>query len=107
MSVGITNGNTYGSYIISASLTPAEVATITAAEQTFTIPNLKVGDFVIVNPPSITTGVTLATARVSAANTLAITFVNPTAGGLTPPAGTYVITVLRPEGQAADTAISD
>ena len=107
MSFGITNGNTFGAYIISSSLTPASVATITCAEQTFTVNGLKVGDLVNVNPPSITAGVAPVSARVSAANTLAITFCNPTAGSLTPAAGSYIINVMRPERQTPASIISD
>jgi hypothetical protein len=36
---------------------------------------------------------------VSAANTLAVSFSNPTAGTLTPPSGTYYIEVNRPDLQ--------
>jgi len=107
MTVGIINGNTYGSYIISASLTPSSVSTVTAPTQTFTVTGLRTGDFVQVNPPSQTAGVSLAAARVSAADTLALTFVNPTAGSLTPAAGTYIIKVDRPEANTAATAIRD
>lgn len=100
MSSGILAGNTLGAYLLQASLTPAAVATITTAEQTFTIggSGLRVNDIVFVNPPSLVAGVSIATARVSASDTIAITFVNPTAGSVTPASGTYLIAVLRPEG---------
>jgi hypothetical protein len=107
MSIGILNGNTFGLYLIKATLTPAEVATITSAEEEFTVTGLKVGDQVQVNPPGLTAGASLSGARVSAANKLALTFVNPTAGGVTPLAGVYTIQVFRPEGQTAKTAIGD
>lgn len=116
MSTGIPAGNVLGSYIISASLTPAATAAATAVEQTFTsastgtpvgLAGLKVGDFVTVNPPSITAGVGIVGARVSAAGTLAITFMNATAGSLTAASGTYVIKVDRPEGQTAKVAMTD
>lgn len=107
MSVGIINGNAYGTYLIKATLTPAEVATITTAEQTFTVAGLKTGDFVSVNSPSLVAGVALANARVSAANTLALTFVNPSAGNVTPAAGSYKIFVVRPEGGTPANSISD
>lgn len=80
---------------ISQSLTPVSVATITSAEQAFTVQGLAVGDVVTVSPPSITAGVAPVCARVSAANTLQITFVNPTAGALVPAAGVYQIFVAR------------
>jgi len=115
MSVGIIDGNVAGSYIISASLTPAATAAATAVEQTFTsastganldLAALRVNDFVTVNPPSITAGVGIVGARVSAAGTLAITFSNSTAGSLTAVAGAYLIKVDRPEGQAPAAVIS-
>jgi hypothetical protein len=40
-----------------------------------------------------TAGVGLTGARVSAADTLALTFTNPTAGSLTPVASTYTVIV--------------
>ncbi|WP_242176584.1 hypothetical protein [Pseudomonas sp. MONT-RG-20F-20-E-7-02] len=80
---------------IMQTITPASVAAATAAEQTFTVPGLQLGDFVDVTPPGITAGVTPSCARVSALNTLAITFINPTAGALTPLAGVYQIQLNR------------
>jgi hypothetical protein len=80
---------------INQSLTPVSVATITAAEQAFTVPGLQVGDAITITPPSITAGVAPVCARVSAANTLQITFVNPTAGALVPAAGVYQIQFTR------------
>lgn len=80
---------------VAQSLTPVSVAAATCAEQTFTVIGLQVGDFVDITPPGITAGVAPASARVSAANTLAVTFINPTAGALVPPAGVYQIQVMR------------
>lgn len=87
---GISQIRTYA-----PSLTPASVATIVVAEQTFTVTGLTTDDVVVVNPPAISTAVGLAGARVSAANTLAIRFVNPTAGALTPTAGVYTVLAFR------------
>jgi len=84
--------------VITATLSPSIVATITTAEQTFTVPGLALGDMVIVQKPTAQAGLGIAGARVSAANTLAITFVNPTAAGITPTAGeVYRVLVFRPE----------
>lgn len=80
---------------ISKSLTPASVGAATCDEQTFAVPGLLVGDSVDISPPSITAGVAPTCCRVSAANTLAVTFVNPTAGALVPAAGVYRIKVVR------------
>lgn len=107
MTVGILNGNAYGVYIISQSLDVASVAANTTAEQTFTVPNLRLNDVVMVNKPSVSAGLGVVNARVSAANTLALTFVNATASAINPSAETYVITVLRPESQRPAVAIGD
>lgn len=80
---------------ISQSLTPVSVGAATCAEQNFTVPGLLVGDMVDVTPPSITAGVAPVCSRVSAANTLTVTFCNPTAGALVPAAGVYRIQVMR------------
>ena len=66
--------------------TLAQVNTITTSEQTVTVPGLEVGDFVSVVKPTHQAGLGVVNARVSAKNTLAITFVNPTAAGITPTA---------------------
>ena len=85
--------------IFTIALTPAIVATITTAEQTFAVPaveGLAVGDVVLVQKPTSQAGLGICGARVSAANTLAITWVNPTAGGLTPTAGeVYTVVQIR------------
>ena len=81
--------------IYAPTLTPAEVATIVAAEQTFTVAGLEVGDCVIVNGPANSTATGLCGARVSAANTLALTYTNPTAGALTPTAGVFTIVAFK------------
>ena len=79
------------------SLTPTSVATISAPVQNFAATGigLLTTDTVVVTPPSATAGVTQGSTWVSAADQLSIQFVNPTAGSLTPPAGTYLITVFR------------
>lgn len=63
-----------------------------APEQTFTCNGLAVGDFVAVSKPTAQAGLGIAGARVTAANTIGITFVNPTAGNITPTASeTYLV----------------
>lgn len=80
---------------ISAALTPGSVAAATTAEGTFAVAGLLPGDVVSVSKPTFQAGLGIAGARVPAANTLNITFVNPTAGAITPTAGTYQISVVR------------
>lgn len=81
--------------VYSQTITPAEVAAATVAEQTFTVTGLTTADKVIVNPGAISNAIGVAGARVSAANTLAVRFVNPTAGALTPTAGTWTVVAVR------------
>ncbi|MDP3869181.1 hypothetical protein [Phenylobacterium sp.] len=83
--------------VVTASLNVTEVAANTSAEQTFTITGLKVGDYVMVNKPSASAGLGVVGARVSAADTLAITFMNATASGIDPAAETYSIFWFRAE----------
>jgi hypothetical protein len=78
-----------------ATLNPALVAAGTTAEQTFSVTGLDTNDIVFVNKPSLTAGIGVVGARVSAADTLAITFVNATAGGIDPPSEQYSIVTVR------------
>ena len=95
---GIIMGNTQALGVISVTLSPAQVAANTTAEQTFTVPGLKTGDFVDVNKPTAQAGLGLAGVRVSAANTLAITFSNNTASPITPTASEiYSVQYTRPD----------
>lgn len=84
--------------VLRLSLAPAQVAATTSAEQTFTVPGLLPTDVVFVNKPSLTANIGVGNCRVSAANTLAITFVNANAAATTPATETYTIFVLRPDG---------
>lgn len=95
--VQMPTGNIWKVGRFAITLTPASVATISAPVQTFAATGigLLTTDTVVVTPPSTTTGVAQAATYVSAADTLAIQFVNPTAGPLTPPSGTYFVTVFR------------
>lgn len=77
------------------SLTPASVAADTSAEQTFTVTGLTTADKVIVNGPAPVAGTGIVNARVSAADTLALTFMNATAAAVTPTAGTYTVVAIR------------
>lgn len=63
---------------------------------TYTVNGLAVGDYVHVSPSkAIATGVTAGCAYVTAANTLAIDFVNATGSDQTAAADTYLVFVAR------------
>lgn len=78
-------------YVIKQTLTPASVAANTTAEQTFTVTGLAVGDSLDINKASHQTGLSIGNVRVSAANTLAIQYVNTTASPITPTSEQYII----------------
>jgi hypothetical protein len=75
------------------------VGATSTAELTATVPGLNVGDWISLQlyTGPITTGLSISNERVSAANTIAITWVNSTAGALTPQTTGWVINVVRPE----------
>jgi hypothetical protein len=69
--------------VYSQTITPSAVGAATVSTQTF------------VNNAAISNATGIVGVRVSAANTLEIKFVNPTAGSLTPTAGTWTIIAIR------------
>jgi hypothetical protein len=96
-------GNIPKQSVISVTLSPVAVAANTSAEQTFAVAGLEAGDHVAVNKPSAQAGLGIVGARVSAANTLAITFGNFTAGSITPTASeVYTILLSRPDRLITD-----
>lgn len=86
---------------ITAAIDPSSVAANTTVEQTFTVPGLPAGAQVQVSKPSFTLGFGVGGARVSALNTLAITFVNNTAAAIDAPAEVYTIGVFPSAAPAA------
>lgn len=94
----IPRGNIVNSVLFSTTLTPASVAANTTADQTFTIQGVRPGDYI--NGQSAvaqTTGVFITNVRVTANDTIAITFANVTAGGVVPVSGVYGFIWGRPE----------
>ena len=80
---------------ITATLTPPEVAANTTAEQTFTVTGLSTDMVVYVSKPTNDAGLAVVGARVSAADTLAVTFGNFTGAGINPGSETYRILAVR------------
>jgi len=75
--------------VIQSALVPASVATVTVAEQTFTLQNVAAGDRGFLIPPNVapTAGVAPTQWRCTTAGSLIAAFVNPTAGGVVPITG--------------------
>lgn len=95
-------GNVSFDALVQATISPALVAANTTAEQTFTVKGLVVGDFVQVMKPTAQAGLGIVGVRVSAANTLAINFLNATAVGITPTAAeVYVVSIVRRENSGS------
>ena len=96
-------GNLVKQSVISVTLSPALIVLNTTAEQTFTVNGLLPGDMVFVNKPTTQAGLGIVGSRVSAANTLAITFSNNTAASITPTAAqAYLVLVSRPDSTITD-----
>lgn len=79
------------------TLSPAIVATITVAEQLFTVPGVPdpatTPSIVIANKPTVQAGLGMCSSRASAANQVGLSFVNPTVAGITPTASEVYIIV--------------
>lgn len=75
---------------------PSSVSANSTSEQTVTVPGLEVGMVVQVNKPSHTSGLIVGNARVSAANTLAVTLANVTAGAIDAGEETWSLAAWRP-----------
>lgn len=102
MSTLIARGNVLRLFAVQFTLDVTSKSAATTAEQTVSISGLKVGDIVVcVNKPSLNAGLGIANARVSAADTLAITYINATAGAIDPASETYTAIIARPEVPAS------
>lgn len=96
---GVITGNVQSVSVVSVALTPSIVAANTTAEQTFTVPGALTTDFLAeVNKPTAQAGLGIVGIRITAANTIGITFSNNTGAGITPTAGeTYKFLLVRPD----------
>ena len=83
--------------LLQIPVVPVSVAAATTVEQTFTVVGLQVADVVFITKPSAQAGLSIATSRVSALGTLAVTYSNTTAGAITPTTEAYTMLVARPQ----------
>lgn len=77
--------------VYNQTVTPVSVAANTTAEQSLTVTGVLNNSVVYLNKPSFTPGLGIAGVRVSAANTIGVTFINNTATAITPPSETYAV----------------
>ena len=84
---------------LTASVTPASVASQACAEQSFTISGISTGDVLlsVLQPSTSSPGTNIAIGgfRVSAANTVAVQFCNVSRNNSTPTAGVYTFAFMR------------
>ncbi len=82
--------------VYTPTLTPAACNANTTAEQTFTVTGLTTADKVIVNKPTSQAGLGIVGVRVTAADTLGITYSNNTGSPITPTASeVYPVIAIR------------
>lgn len=77
------------------SLDPSSVAANTVARQTFTVTGLLTTDIVVVNPPALDAGLEILNCRVTATDTLQITFWNSTGSPIDAAEQDYLILAIR------------
>lgn len=79
----------------SQTITPTAVSANSVSTQTFTVTGLRTSDVVILNHAAFVYGISITAARVSANDTLEITYQNITGGSITPASMTYYIMAIR------------
>lgn len=96
---GVITGNVQSMGVASVTLSPAEVAINTTAEQTFTVPGIRATDVLLnITKPTAQAGLGIVGYRVTAADTIGITFANVTGGAITPTASqVYLVSWVRPD----------
>jgi hypothetical protein len=81
---------------VDATFDPGSVAAQTAEEETATVTGVAVGDIVLsVTKPTVTAGVSIGSARVSATNTVLVTFINASTAAVDPASETYNFVIGR------------
>ena len=103
MSNILADGNVTSLFVVSFTpAAPASVAANTSVEQTFTIQGLRLGqnDFIMGTHRggNFQAGLSVGNGRISAVNTVSLTFINNTAGAIVPtPNTTYRLLICRTE----------
>jgi len=82
---------TFKHFVVAPTLDPASVSANTTSEQTFTVNGLTTDMVISITKSSHTAGLVIGSARVSAADTVAITFGNLTGSSINPPSEEYKI----------------
>lgn len=88
------------------TLNATTCAASTTVEATTTVTGLLVSSSVIVNKPTYTPGIAILNARVSAADTLAVTYGNFTTSSISVPAETYTVANVQIQGPGTGAAVT-
>lgn len=91
----LAEGNTDKLKVISVTFNPASVGGGATATQSVTVPGVLPGDFVYAIKPTDTPGFAVGGARVTVANTVQLSFLNPTGVAADPGLETWLFLVLR------------
>lgn len=92
----VSYGSVSNQFVLSVAIAAGAALTAsTTVERTYTVPGLIVGDVVQVVKPTFQAGIGIVNVRVSATDTLSITFGNFTAGTPTLTAENYLLLVTR------------
>lgn len=101
-------GNIFKQVMVTMTLTPAQVAANTTAEQLFTLAGVQLANdaVVSVSKPTSQAGLGIVNYRVSANNQIGITFANNTAAPITPTAGEkYKVVICRTDSIKTNFAV--
>ena len=82
-------------FVYDESLTPASVGANSIAQESFSVPGARTGDVILAVSPPASLNVGVAGFRIDADDSVELTFVNPTAGALSPTSGTWRFVILR------------
>lgn len=99
MSNGVIMGNVLKLEVRDITVDLGNVTAATSAETDVTVDGLAVGDMVFVNKPSLEAGIGIVNCRVKAADTLAITTMNATAGAINEASETFKLLIVKASGQ--------
>lgn len=95
MGNSLRDGNIERMGLVRVTFNAASVAANTTAEQAVTVAGIKLGDYVDINKESFNAGLAVVDARVSADNTITLTYANLTASGIDAAAQTLLILWMR------------
>ena len=84
--------------LYSTTLATSTINATTSAEVTTTVTGLVVSSSVAVNKPTLTPGLMITSARVTAANTIGVSYVNLTTTAISLPSETYTIANIQLQG---------